>query len=315
MEKILENISVFSSFLINLMSNQNENNIEKEELEEHPFFHYYGMLSHQQNMLQDNIRTGTYRNAILNNKSDFKNKIVLDVGTGTGILSFFASDAGAKKVYAIEISKMAYYAERLVKSNKKDNIIKVIRGKVEEVEIPEKVDIIISEPMGFFLVHERMLESFIIARKRFLKKGGKMFPSVGHIYLSIFSDQALYDEQFPKSTFWNQTNFYGLDISELYNDSVRENFSQPVIGYFDVNQLVTYDKVIYTIDFEKDEPEDLHTIDIPFSFRVNRPCIIHGIANWFDVIFNGSTNIITLSTAPDSDCINILNNRYSLVSM
>ena len=55
------------------------------------YFHYYGMLQHQQNMLQDTTRTGTYFWAIMRNQADFAGKVVLDVGAGSGILSLFAS--------------------------------------------------------------------------------------------------------------------------------------------------------------------------------------------------------------------------------
>ena len=61
--------------------------------------------------MQDYIRTGTYQRAILENVSDFQDKIVLDVGAGSGILSFFAVQAGARKVYAVEASSMAQHAE------------------------------------------------------------------------------------------------------------------------------------------------------------------------------------------------------------
>ena len=72
-----------------------------------PFTVYYAQLLHQGNMLQDYVRTGTYRQAFLSNASDFKDKVVLDVGTGTGILALFAVQAGAKKVYAVEASQSA----------------------------------------------------------------------------------------------------------------------------------------------------------------------------------------------------------------
>ena len=74
---------------------------------EHPFYRFYGQLAHQQNMLQDSTRTGTYYNAVSYNISDFEGKVVLDVGTGSGILSLFAAQAGATKVYAVECSGMS----------------------------------------------------------------------------------------------------------------------------------------------------------------------------------------------------------------
>lgn len=64
------------------------------------YFHYYGQLAQQQNMLQDLVRTGTYQRAMLSNDQDFKDAVVLDVGAGTGILSHFALQAGARKVYS-----------------------------------------------------------------------------------------------------------------------------------------------------------------------------------------------------------------------
>jgi histone-arginine methyltransferase CARM1 len=55
------------------------------------YFHYYGQLLHQQNMLQDYVRTGTYYAAVMENHSDFAGRVVVDVGAGSGILSMFAA--------------------------------------------------------------------------------------------------------------------------------------------------------------------------------------------------------------------------------
>ncbi len=82
----------------------------------------------------DDIRTSTYRNAIINNKVDFQDKIVMDVGAGSGILSIFAAKAGAKKVYAVEGSNMAESARILVESNGLSHIIEVIQGRLEDIE-------------------------------------------------------------------------------------------------------------------------------------------------------------------------------------
>ena len=71
----------------------------------------------QKDMLEDHKRTGAYHQAILNNPSSFKDKVVLDVGTGSGILAIFAAQAGAKKVYAVEATGMAKVAQRLVAGN------------------------------------------------------------------------------------------------------------------------------------------------------------------------------------------------------
>ncbi len=99
--------------------------------------------------------------------------------------------------------------------------IQVIAGKIEEIELPEKVDIIISEPMGYMLFNERMLETFLHAKKWLKPDGiiyhfsvyvshskylycylGKMFPSRGDLHIAPFNDETLYMEQFNKANFW-----------------------------------------------------------------------------------------------------------------
>ena len=68
-------------------------------------------------MIQDKVRTSSYAHFILTNPSLFRDAIVLDVGCGTGILSLFACQAGAKHVYAIDASDIAEKAEENVKLN------------------------------------------------------------------------------------------------------------------------------------------------------------------------------------------------------
>ena len=68
-------------------------------------------------MLEDHKRTGAYYQAVMQNRRQFEGKVVLDVGTGSGILAVFAAKAGARKVYAVEATPMAKFAQSLVEHN------------------------------------------------------------------------------------------------------------------------------------------------------------------------------------------------------
>ncbi|KAG2727115.1 hypothetical protein I3843_01G139800 [Carya illinoinensis] len=262
------------------------------------YFHYYGQLLHQQNMLQDYVRTGTYYAAVMENRTDFIGRVVVDVGAGSGILSLFAAQAGAKHVYAVEASEMAEYAQKLIAGNPSlGQRITVVKGKVEEVELPEKADILISEPMGTLLVNERMLESYVIARDRFLVPNGKMFPTAGRIHMAPFSDEYLFIEIANKALFWQQQNYYGVDLTPLHGSAFQGYFSQPVVDAFDPRLLVA-PPIFHGIDFMKIKEEELYEIDIPLRFTSSVGARVHGLACWFDVLFNGSTVQRWLSTAP-----------------
>ncbi|CDQ81564.1 unnamed protein product [Oncorhynchus mykiss] len=156
-------------------------------------------------MLKDEVRTLTYRNSMYHNKHAFKDKIVLDVGSGTGILSMFAAKAGAKHVYGIECSSISEYSEKIIKSNHLDSVITIFRGKVEEVELPvEKVDIIISEWMGYCLFYESMLNTVIFARDKWLKPGGLMFPDRAALYVVAIEDRQYKDFKIHCECVWYQ---------------------------------------------------------------------------------------------------------------
>ncbi|VDK42148.1 unnamed protein product [Anisakis simplex] len=260
------------------------------------YFQFYGYLSQQQNMMQDYIRTSTYQRAIHVNSNDFKDKVVMDVGAGSGILSFFAVQAGARKVYAVEASSVAIQCAELVRSNNLTDKIVVVPGRVEEIMIPEKVDIIISEPMGYMLVNERMLESYIHSRK-FLKNGGRMFPTLGELHVALFSDEALFIEQSTKANFWCQENFHGINLTGLRAQALVEIFKQPIVDTWHVNTLMS-GSTKWSVNFETDDENELHNIHIPFELSANKNGFVHGLAFWFDVAFIGGVATIWLSTAP-----------------
>ena len=142
----------------------------------------------------------------------------MDIGAGTGILSIFAAKAGAKHVYAIEYAEIAIFAKEIIKQNGLEDKITVIKGKMEEIELPvDKVDIIISEWMGYFLLYESMLDSVLYARDKYLRKGGKMLPDRAELYIAALED-SVYKEQ--KKSFWNDV--YGVNMSCLTPTVMRE---------------------------------------------------------------------------------------------
>ncbi|KAK9819074.1 hypothetical protein WJX81_000974 [Elliptochloris bilobata] len=262
------------------------------------YFRYYGLLQHQQNMLQDYVRTGTYYAAILENRADFEGKVVGDIGAGSGILSFFAAQAGARKVYAVEASAMADYCVMLKDANPAlGRRIEVVRGRVEEVALPERCDVLVSEPMGTLLVNERMLETFLFARDHLLKPGGRMFPQVGRIHCAVFSDAALFAEVASKAAFWQQDNYYGVDLTRLLQPAVDDYFAQVVVDAIDPGCLVS-DCNSKLFDFGSATSADLENIVIPLRLQAARHCHVHGLACWFDVLFDGTTSQRWLSTAP-----------------
>lgn len=172
-------------------------------------------------MIQDKVRTSTYASFILTNPILFRDAVVLDVGCGTGILSLLAAKSGAKHVYAVDASDIAEKAERIVKANGLENVITVIRGKVEEISLPddvEHVDIIVSEWMGYALLYESMLDSVLQARDRFLKpEGGVMAPSQCRIMFGLCEGSEILKERIG---FWSDV--YGFDLSVMGNDVYEE---------------------------------------------------------------------------------------------
>ena len=93
--------------------------------------HYFDSYAHfgiHEEMLKDEVRTLTYHNSMFHNQHLFKDKVVLDVGLGTGILCMFAAKAGACKVIGIECSSISDYAVKIFKANKLDHVVTIIKG-------------------------------------------------------------------------------------------------------------------------------------------------------------------------------------------
>jgi len=259
---------------------------------------HYQLLANQQNMLEDARRTGAYHRGITHNRRDFAGKTVLDVGAGSGILSLFAAQAGARKVYAVD-ENVPECARTLVAANGLEGRIEVIQSRLEDLELDEPVDVIISEPWGFFLFHERMVDAFLLARDRFLVPGGRLFPGTAELWIAPFSDDELYVARTSVLSFWSQSDFYGVDLSSMASRAADELFSMPALGPVLPETLVGT-PIVRVFDFERFPLTELAEIRLPFAFTVTRSGLVHGLAGWFDVVFEGSDERVVLSTSPHS---------------
>ncbi|KAI0949561.1 type I protein arginine N-methyltransferase Rmt1 [Taiwanofungus camphoratus] len=249
----------------------------------------YAHFGIHEEMLKDTVRTGSYRNAIINNPHLFKGKTVLDVGCGTGILSMFAAKAGAKHVVGIDMSNIIDQATKIVEANGFKDTITLVKGKLEDVPLPiTEFDIIISEWMGYFLLYESMLDTVLLARDRYLKPGGMIFPDNATLFLAAIEDSEYKEE---KINFWD--NVYGFDYSCIKDIALRE----PLVDTVELKAVVTDPCMIKHINLLTAKKEDL-VFTAPFSLTATRNDYVHAFLAWFDISFECTHTKVKFSTGP-----------------
>ena len=123
-------------------------------------------LSEHEEMLSDSVRVDAYHRAIARHVEP--GDVVLDLGTGSGLLAFMASHAGARKVYAIEHSDFIDVAREIARHNGFTNI-EFIQTNSREFRPPEPVDVLLHEQMGDELFNENLLENVLDLRDRSLR--------------------------------------------------------------------------------------------------------------------------------------------------
>ncbi|KIO02960.1 hypothetical protein M404DRAFT_638181 [Pisolithus tinctorius Marx 270] len=245
------------------------------------YFQSYGEIDIHAVMINDKVRTSSYASFILRNPHLFENAIVLDVGCGTGILSLFAAKSGAKHVYAVDASDIAEKAEKIVQANGLSDVITVIRGKVEEISLPDgitHVDIIISEWMGYALLYESMLDSVLRARDRFLSpNGGTMAPSQCRMMLVLCEGNETY-----KDRVGSWSDVYGFDLSEM----AKEVYDNAIVDIVSPESVVSSPCIIKDLHLRTIAPRQLD-FKSPFSLTCtsSKRTKIRAFVLYFDTFF------------------------------
>ena len=249
----------------------------------HYFESYAGHDIHQ-TMIADSVRTLSYAQFILSpdNAHLLRGKTVMDVGCGSGILSLFCARAGAKQVLAIDASDVATRAEANVTQNGFAHVVRVFRGKVEELDTAlqayvGQVDFLVSEWMGYFLLYESMLPSVLYARDRYLRKGGTLAPSHCRMLMAAATDDGhgVLRERF---RFWEDV--YGFTMPSMTQGLVNDAATEEV----EASAIVSHPATICELPLETLAARQPAFVS-PFALECTRACPVYGLVAWFDTWF------------------------------
>ena len=220
-------------------------------------------------MIADKIRTGAYARAI--RQTVKPGSVVLDVGTGTGILALIACQAGARRVYAIEPDNIINVAKRLARTNGYADQIKFIQDVSTKVTLPEKVDVIVSDIRGILPMLGQSLVSIADARQRLLAPGGALIPSYDQLWGTAVEAPDLYRNI---SDPWDN-NGYDLDMRaarRLVTNAWRKGRVSP-------EQFLSEPQCWGTLDYSTLESPHVRA---ELTWNVTRTGTAHGLSLWFD---------------------------------
>ena len=247
------------------------------------FSGYKGLAFHRL-LLEDSVRTESFRRAIANVVKE--GDVVVDLGAGTGILSYFACQAGAARVYAIESDSIIEVARQVARQNGMADRITFIKESSWMTNLPENVDVVVSECIGWFALGGTMIAAVTQIRDRYLKQVGRVIPRS----ISMFIVPVQSQRHFSELDYWKNSATYGIDMSAL-DKMVKNNV---YLTTMESGSYVSDPQRIETIDLSQGHPNEM--LDAKAVFPIADACRIHGLCGWFDVdLCEG----VAFSTSPD----------------
>jgi len=237
-------------------------------------------------MVYDAVRNAAYAKAIA--AAVTPACTVLDLGAGLGMHGLLAAAAGAGKVFLLDSSAVVELGAEVAQCNGLGDRVKVIHKRIEDAEILEPVDIIISVFTGNFLLAEDLLPYLFSARERFLKPGGVMIPGSARMQAALVTAQEFHDQHV---ACWSQPNF-GVDFAPL------RRFAANTVYYRSAEAmaatLLCAAVQVHELDFATATTAACHG-RVDMQVRQTGTC--HGLLGWFDMHLAGEW----LSTGPAAE--------------
>lgn len=219
-------------------------------------------------MLADVGRTSAYARALEERVGP--GAVVLDIGTGTGIMALLACRAGASKVYAVEPDDVIQVAREAAAANGFADRIQFLQASSLAIDLPELVDGIVADVHGVLPLFGTSVVSLLDARDRFLKPDGWMIPARESLAVAVISCPARHA---PLIEPWNTE--YGFDFSSARARTVNRLSKASVKA----EELVVEPRCWAVLDY--------HTLRSPSvsgeaSWTAGRSATAHGVSVWFD---------------------------------
>lgn len=218
-------------------------------------------------LLVDEVRTTSFLRALL--QQIRPGDVVVDLGTGTGVLSMFAVIAGASRVYAIEHGPMAEVARDIARRNGVDNRVTIINDWSTEATLPELADVLVTETIGNIGFEEGILTWVLDATKRLLKPDGTIVPERISLVAAAVESRDDYAKIARLRRPVHELDFSAL--SDLASHSILWTDLSPV-------SVVTEPAIVTSVDLAA-----IEHLDVAGSITVNarRDALVHGIGCWF----------------------------------
>lgn len=232
-------------------------------------------------MIRDRTRVGAYEKAI--RATVRPGDRVLDLGAGVGLLTLLALRYGAAHVYAVERSEAVELARRVIREHGYEERATCIRGDGREVELTERVDLIVADLRGALPLQGDSLETLIEARDRHLKPAGKIIPRKDEIFLAPVE----HPKGFAAVSGWKGP-IAGQDYSSLAFLAANQWCNQP----FAAEDPLARGLPLATLDFRELGHQGIR---MEAAFEIERRGRLHGLGAWFDSELAPG---VVLSTAP-----------------